>query len=279
LRTLQPQDRLVFRYTQDAYLGRPIGTPTLRAALLETHGKRYFVHVDPDGTIHHGVRKAVTYTQTQKRPHTYTTTRQVKDPVFRMPLDHVRITSRFSLRRWHPILHKYRPHYGVDFGARSGTPLKAVNDGTVIYAGWMRGYGKVVKIDHGAGFVSLYAHQSKIAVRRNQHVKRGQIIGRVGSTGRSTGPHLHFGLYRHGKPIDPLRYLNRKGTGLTRTVTETHTVMKTYTVRKTRWVEIPGARRIQKKLAAQLEHDTTDNHQWLREETDEATITQEARHG
>jgi murein DD-endopeptidase MepM/ murein hydrolase activator NlpD len=131
-------------------------------------------------------------------------------PTFRMPLDRIRITSRFTHRRWHPILHKYRPHHGVDFGAKRGTPIRAIASGRVIYAGWMRGYGKTIKIDHGHGFVSLYGHQSALKVKRGQRVRRGQIIGRVGNTGRSTGPHLHLGLYRRGKPVDPLKYIRTR---------------------------------------------------------------------
>jgi murein DD-endopeptidase MepM/ murein hydrolase activator NlpD len=127
-----------------------------------------------------------------------------------MPLRHVRITSHFSHRRYHPILKRYRPHHGTDFGARRGTPLLAVNSGKVSFAGRMGGYGKVVKIKHGSGYESLYAHQSRIRVKRGQRVKKGQIIGYVGSTGRSTGPHLHFGLMRYGKWVNPMKVLRKK---------------------------------------------------------------------
>jgi murein DD-endopeptidase MepM/ murein hydrolase activator NlpD len=263
---LQPKDRVAFIYTQKERLGLPYGTARIRAALVETGGRRYFAYADPEGHIYHGTAKTVTYTTTEKRPYTYTTTRTVKAVSFRMPLDRIRITSRFSLRRWHPILKKYRPHYGVDFGAKRGTPLRAVHDGKVIFAGWMRGYGKVVKIDHGNGFVSLYAHQSAIKVKRGQRVKRGQIIGRVGSTGRSTGPHLHFGLYRYGKPVDPLRYLRRRGPRPTRTVVEKHTVIKEQRVRKQRRIEIREARRLKRRLEAILPTDTPHPHRWSYDE-------------
>jgi len=259
---MQPGDRLAFIYRQKRYLGRPVGEPKISAALLQTGGKEHFVFVDRQGEMHRGIRRTETYIETQKRPFTYTTVRKVKSKIFRMPLDHPRITSRFSLRRWHPILKKYRPHFGVDFGAKRGTPLKAVNDGKVIYAGWMRGYGKVVKIDHGGGFVSLYAHQSTILVKRHQYVKRGQTIGKVGSTGRSTGPHLHFGLYRNGKPVDPLKYIAHRGTGQTRTVTEKHTIMKTYPVTRKRSVPIPGALQAKKELEVLIRQETRENYHW-----------------
>jgi murein DD-endopeptidase MepM/ murein hydrolase activator NlpD len=261
-RTLRPQDRLAFTYTQKERLGRPFGEPKITASLLKTDRREHFAFVGNGGRVYRGTQRTVVYTQTEKRPFTYTTVRKIESKTFRMPLDHPRITSRFSLRRWHPILHKYRPHFGVDFGARQGTPLRAVNDGKIVYAGWMRGYGKVVKIDHGNGFVSLYAHQSKILVKLHQYVKRGQTIGKVGSTGRSTGPHLHFGLYRNKKPVDPLKYIARKGTGKIRSVVEKHTVMKAYPVQKKRLVEIPGARQAKRHLEKLIQHETTRNHRW-----------------
>ena len=270
-RSLRPGDRIAFYYSQKARLGRPLGAPKIHAALIQTNGKSYFRYVGKHGEIYRGVNRSVVYTATEKRPHTYTTTQKIPTEKFRMPLDHPRITSRFSLRRWHPILKKYRPHHGVDFGAKRGTPLRAVLKGKVVYAGWMRGYGKVVKIDHGAGFVSLYAHQSKILVKLRQYVKRGQVIGHVGSTGRSTGPHLHFGLYLNGKPVDPLKYIARRGIGRTRTVTKTHTVMKSYSVRKRRLVPIKRAKEYKRKLTKLIQHTTTDNYRWP--QIDRAMIT------
>jgi hypothetical protein len=117
----------------------------------------------------------------------------------------------------------------------------------------MRGYGKVVKLAHAGGFVSLYAHQSRILVRRGSYVKRGQVIGRVGSTGRSTGPHLHFGLYRNGRAIDPLKYLGRSGTNVRiRRITTRHKKMEEYTIVKTKRVPIPGAKALKKRLLVAL---------------------------
>jgi len=133
-----------------------------------------------------------------------------KRSLFRMPLRNPRITSSFTHRRFHPILKRYRPHHGTDFGARRGTPLLAVNAGKVTFSGWMGGYGKVVKIRHGGGYESLYAHQSRTRVKRGQSVKKGQTIGYVGSTGRSTGPHLHFGLKKNGRWINPMSVLGKR---------------------------------------------------------------------
>ncbi len=263
-RRLRPQDKIAFEYTQKEYLGEPVGSPHIKAALVKSGKKEYFAFADNNGHIYRGTHKRVSYKDKEKRPFTYTTVRKVKSQNFRMPVEHPRVTSRFTYRRWHPILHKYRPHFGVDFGAKRGTPIKAVNDGKVIYAGWMRGYGKVTKIRHGGGFVSLYAHQSKIQVRLGQKVKRGQIIGRVGSTGRSTGPHLHLGFYRHNKPVNPLKYISRKGTGEIRTIREKHTIMKEVSVLKHRQVEIKNAKAAKRKLEKLINNGQTDTYKWLR---------------
>ena len=112
------------------------------------------------------------------------------------------ISSRFGMRR-HPILGYRRMHAGLDFRARRGTPIAAVNDGRVVSAGRAGGCGIAVKIDHGGGLQTRYCHMSRMAVNRGASVRRGQIIGYVGSTGLSTGPHLHYEMYRNGKAIDP----------------------------------------------------------------------------
>ncbi len=113
------------------------------------------------------------------------------------------ITSVFGMRR-HPILGYSRLHAGVDFGAAWGSPIYAVGDATVIYAGWHGGHGNYVKLDHGGGFATGYGHMSRIAVGMGTRVRGGQVIGYVGSTGLSTGPHLHYELYKGGVPVDPL---------------------------------------------------------------------------
>ena len=114
------------------------------------------------------------------------------------------ITSRFGWRI-HPILKKRKKHCGIDIaGLSAGTPIKAADDGLVIFAGWSETAGKMVRIDHGSGIVTLYAHLSRYAVRKGQAVKRGQVIGYLGGTGVwSTGPHLHFGVCQNGRWVNP----------------------------------------------------------------------------
>ena len=117
------------------------------------------------------------------------------------------LSSAFSSMRLHPILHISRPHEGIDVSAPSGTPIEAPADGIVIATGWVTGYGNTVQIDHGYGIVTRFAHASKILVRVGQRVHRGEDVALVGSTGLSTGPHLHYEVHVNGKPVDPLRYV------------------------------------------------------------------------
>ncbi len=122
------------------------------------------------------------------------------------PLSIVRITSEFG-PRIHPIYGTERMHDGIDFGAASGVPIFAASDGVVVSAGERGGYGRAVVIDHGESLSTLYAHQSEIAAAVGDQVQRGQVIGYVGSTGYSTGPHLHFEVRVNGTPVDPMLYL------------------------------------------------------------------------
>jgi murein DD-endopeptidase MepM/ murein hydrolase activator NlpD len=117
-----------------------------------------------------------------------------------------RLTSGFGYRR-HPILGTSRLHAGVDFGAPTGTTIYAADTGQVIYAGWYGGYGNTVIIDHGGGITTLYAHCSRLFVRNGQTITQGQAIAAVGSTGLSTGPHLHFEVRQNGNPVNPMAYL------------------------------------------------------------------------
>jgi murein DD-endopeptidase MepM/ murein hydrolase activator NlpD len=126
--------------------------------------------------------------------------------LLRTPLNMSRVSSRFGMRR-HPVLGFTRLHAGVDFAAPTGTPILAAGAGRIVEAGRNGGYGRWVKISHDGGLSTGYAHMSSIArgIRRSARVRQGQVIGYVGSTGLSTGPHLHFELHRRGRPVDPLK--------------------------------------------------------------------------
>lgn len=130
----------------------------------------------------------------------YRETRRAGEPDFIWPVPANRITSGFGRRNG-------RPHEGIDIRAPRGTRIRAAEAGKVIHAGWLGDYGKVVIIKHAGHYRSVYAHAAKIYVKRGDFVDRGQRIAAVGSTGRSTGPHLHFEIRRGESPRDPMRYL------------------------------------------------------------------------
>ncbi len=195
-KTLQKDDKLAIVYTQKMRLGQPIGVPNIKAAMLESRGKKSFVFKHTDHKYYNEEGKVLV----QK--------------YMRKPLHSIRITSHFTNRRFHPVLKRWKAHHGTDFGARRGTPILAAADGKVIFSGWKGGYGKVIKIKHKDGYVTLYAHQSRLKAKQGQHVSAGQVIGYVGSTGRSTGPHLHFGLYKNGRAINPMRLVKFSTGGL-----------------------------------------------------------------
>lgn len=126
----------------------------------------------------------------------------VRKALLRTPIDGARLTSKFGVRR-HPILGYSLMHKGSDFGAAIGTPIQAAGDGIVEVAGWNGGYGKYVRIKHANGYATAYAHMNSINVNKGQRVRQGQIIGSVGTTGRSTGPHLHYEVLVNGKQVNP----------------------------------------------------------------------------
>ena len=117
-----------------------------------------------------------------------------------------RMTSGFGWRR-HPTKGTGRMHEGTDFASNAGTPIFATADGVVVYAGWSNGYGNVIKIQHALGFETRFGHLSKLNVTKGQRVSRGDRIGDMGSTGRSTGPHLHYEIRIGGKPVNPMTYI------------------------------------------------------------------------
>jgi murein DD-endopeptidase MepM/ murein hydrolase activator NlpD len=126
----------------------------------------------------------------------------------RYPVEFTEISSDFSLLRRHPILGVTRPHLGVDLAAPTGTPVRAVANGTVTQSGWAGQLGQCIRLGHPGGIESTYGHLSRIAagVKDGATIERGQVIGYVGSTGLSTGSHLHFAMYRDGEYIDPLEF-------------------------------------------------------------------------
>jgi len=123
-----------------------------------------------------------------------------------LPVRASNVSSGFGTR-WHPLLGGYRFHAGIDLVAPAGTQILATSPGVITEAGWCGGYGLCVTIDHGDGYHTLYGHLSELEVAAGQHIQSGQRLGRVGSTGQSTGPHLHYEVRINGRPVDPRPYL------------------------------------------------------------------------
>ena len=158
---------------------------------------------------------ALSYTQTDRKLELYrygsaaafydAEGRPSEKMFLRAPLPYSRVTSKFSAHRFHPVLKVTRPHYGVDYGAPVGTPVRVTAAGTVLSAGWNGGGGKTVKVRHPNGFVTGYLHLSRFAagLRAGARVRQGELIGYVGATGLASGPHLDYRVQRDGVWIDP----------------------------------------------------------------------------
>lgn len=137
--------------------------------------------------------------------------RPLRKLFLRSPLRYSRVTSGFSGRRFHPVLKRYRPHYGVDFGAPAGTPVRVTASGVVLSAGWTDGGGKTVRVRHPNGYVTGYLHLSRFAagIGAGRRVRQGDVIGYVGATGLATAPHLDYRVQRDGKWLNPLTLDNQ----------------------------------------------------------------------
>ncbi len=136
--------------------------------------------------------------------------KSLRKTLLKSPLNYRRISSKYSLSRLHPILKIRRPHYGVDYAAKKGTPVVAAGDGKVIYKGWKGDYGNTIVIRHSHGLQTCYGHLSAFSkkLKKGQRVKQGQLIGYVGSTGLSTGPHLDYRVKKDGRYFDPLKLVS-----------------------------------------------------------------------
>ncbi len=198
---IQKGDTITIFYEQKRRDGKAINNPKILASLVTVKKKKFYAYLTENGKY---------YDSTGKE---YKKVKKSFTPYIR-PLSRCRISSGFTHRRYHPILHRYKAHLGVDYAAPRGTPVKATAGGKIIHKGWKGGYGKCIIVAHSNGLRSLYAHMSryKKGLRIGSYVPQGKVIGYVGSTGRSTGPHLHFGMYKQGKPINPARYVRVKKT-------------------------------------------------------------------
>jgi murein DD-endopeptidase MepM/ murein hydrolase activator NlpD len=170
--------------------GELIRTGDIQAATFTVRGKPHVaVRFDHDGKSE--------YFDADGRP--------LKKAFIRMPVQYTRISSGFSSARKHPILGRVRAHQGVDFAARTGTPVMAAGNARVAFVGWKGGYGRTVILDHGRGYTTLYGHMSRFGPERTgQHIAQGTVIGYVGSSGLATGPHLHYEFRVNGVHRNPM---------------------------------------------------------------------------
>lgn len=191
-RDLRKGDSFNVVYEQKKIGDQIVGDGNILAARFTNKGKVY---------------TAVRYTNSRGQTSYYDSTGSSTQKAFiRTPVDAARISSRYNPHRKHPVTGRVRPHKGVDYAAPSGTPVKATGNGKVIFAGRKGGYGNTVIIQHGSKYRTLYAHLRGFAkgVRSGSEVKQGQVIAYVGSTGLSTGPHLHYEFLVNGAHVDPL---------------------------------------------------------------------------
>lgn len=190
--SVQPGDEFRVLYDELRVDGKPVGLGEIQAVSFKQSGteSRAFL-------FQHGDHKG--YYDAEGHP--------TKRLFLKAPLQFSRISSRFTSARRHPVLRIVRPHYGVDYAAPAGTPVVTVGAGTVLARGWdSRGGGNYIKIRHNPSFTTVYMHLQGIAskVQIGSRLQQGDLIGWVGSTGMSTGPHLDFRFYRDGRPVNPL---------------------------------------------------------------------------
>ena len=184
-------DQFAIIYEEQFLDGKKVKDGNILAAEFMNHGKVY---------------RALRYTDAQNHSDYYTPEGlSMRKAFLRTPVDFRRISSRFG-RRHHPVLNKMRLHKGVDYAAKTGTPIKAAGDGKIIFRGTKGGYGRAIIIKHGGRYSTLYAHMSryKKGLRAGKYVKQGQIIGYVGRSGRATGSHLHYEFRVNGVHRNPL---------------------------------------------------------------------------
>lgn len=196
---LQKGDHLTVIYDERSVEGQTVGAGRIWGAIFHHNGKDYY---------------AIPYKQDGKIQYWDENGNSLRKSMLKAPLEFTRISSKFSPSRLHPVLKIRRPHYGVDYAAPSGTPVRAVADGVVTFRGWdSKGGGNTIKIKHSRDLQTGYLHLRGFAkgLTTGKRVSQGEIIGYVGSTGTSTGPHLDYRVWRGGKPIDPLKITSEPG--------------------------------------------------------------------
>ncbi len=198
---IQNGDNFNVIYDEEIIEGESVGIGQVYGAWFETGGKKII---------------AINYDYDGRRGFWDENGKSAKKAFLKAPLSYSRISSKFTASRMHPVLRIRRPHFGVDYAAPSGTPVRAIADGTITMRKYSGGGGNTIKIKHSRGYESGYLHLRGYAkgISVGKRVSQGDIIGYVGSTGLSTGPHLDFRIWKGGKPIDPLKLNQEPGVPL-----------------------------------------------------------------
>jgi murein DD-endopeptidase MepM/ murein hydrolase activator NlpD len=193
IRDIQPGDAFEALVEKRFREGTPAGYGRILAARFTNQGQPYSAYLFKDGN-----QPAAYYDENG---------RSLRKAFLKAPLSFSRISSGFNMRRRHPITKKVRPHPAIDYAAPTGTPIKTVGDGTVTFAAFKRYNGNCVKVRHPGGWETMYNHMSRFGrgIKRGVKVRQGQVIGYVGTTGLSTGPHLDFRMYKNGVALNPLK--------------------------------------------------------------------------
>ncbi len=188
---LQKNDRFKVVYDEKSIEGNTVGVGKVHAAYYKNLNNEYYA-------IYYENGEHVGYYDKEGHP--------MKRTFLKAPVKYSRISSRYNRRRFHPILRRVRPHLGTDYAAPYGTPIYAVGNGVVTHAGYTKGNGRYVKIKHDKTYQTQYLHMQGFAkdIRSGAHVKQGQVIGYVGSTGLATGPHVCFRFWKNGKQVNHL---------------------------------------------------------------------------
>lgn len=189
---LQKGDQFKVIYTKEMIDGNSVGIGNIQAAYFEQGGHPYY---------------AFRFRQDKKIDYFDLNGNSLRKAFLKAPLRYKYISSRFSYHRYHPVLHRYMPHLGVDFAAPRGTPIHSVGDGVIEVAKYNRYDGNYIKIRHNSEYQTEYLHMSHFAkgIHPGVHVKQGQLIGYVGSTGLATGPHLDYRIWKYGREVNPLK--------------------------------------------------------------------------
>ncbi len=185
-------DKFKLIYEEETVDGEIVGIKSIKGAYFEHWGKPYY---------------AIAYPTEEKVDYFDEEGNSLRKTLLRAPLNYSRISSRFSLKRFHPVQKRYKAHLGTDYAAPRGTPIRTVGDGVVLEARYHGGNGNYVKIKHNSNYTTQYLHMSKIGrgIKPGTTVKQGQTIGYVGSTGLANGPHLCFRFWKNGRQVDALK--------------------------------------------------------------------------